>query len=122
MTDDAYTDAEIESLRTASDTHEALGWLRGGTEEDFRSIGELETTEESIQLVQLIYQAGATEVLAVEIDRFDEGQNTDTLLIKLPDNREKRHRLLEWAGAVAQQQGFEPEHDTGQSYLVLTLA
>jgi hypothetical protein len=107
-----------EQFLNAPDTKEALSWLRGGSDQDFRSIGELETNEESVQLVELIYTAGA--VLAVEIDEFEHGQNTDSLLIQLPDDAAKRKRILQWAGTIAEQQGLEPESDTGQRYILLT--
>src|SRR5688572_7455985 len=103
------SDDFVQPYLNAPDTKEALGWLRAGNEQDFRSIGELETNEESLQLIELIYAAGATEVLAVEIDEFPEGQNTGKLVVKLPDDVAKRKRLLEWAGTSAQQQGCEPD-------------
>ena len=115
------TEDFIKQFLGASDTQEALGWLRGGSEANFRSIGELETNEESIELVELIYRAGATEVLAVEIDEFTEGQNTGKLVIRLPDTVAQRQRLFEWAGTLAEQQGLDPEPDTGQQYLFLML-
>jgi hypothetical protein len=117
----SMSDAFVQDLLNAPGTKEALAWLNGGGEQDFRSIGELETNEESISLVELIYTVGATKVLAVEIDEFAEGQNTGKLVIQLPDNDVQRQRLFAWAGAVAEQQGLEPEADSGQRYLFLML-
>ncbi len=111
----------VQQFLNAPTTKEALGWLRAGTDEDFRSIGELETNEESISLVELIYNAGASEVLAVEIDEFPEGQNTGKLVVKLPDDSAKRKCILDWAGTISQQQGFDPEPDSGQQYVFLML-
>ena len=115
------SDEFVQPLLDASDTKEALSWLRAGNERDFRSIGELETNEESISLIELIYRAGATEVFAVEIDEFPEGQNTGKLVVKLPDDTAARRRLFDWAGTIAEQQGFDPEVDSGQQYLFLML-
>jgi hypothetical protein len=102
-------------------TQEVLAWLRAGSSEDFRSLGELATTEESIALAMEAYQAGAAKVFAVEIDEYPEGQNTGKLVIKLPADADARRRALGWAGAIAQEQGFEAEKDNGQSYLFVML-
>jgi hypothetical protein len=76
---------------------------------------------ESIALVQEIYDAGAVEVLAVEIDDYpDDGQNTGKLVIRLP-NGEQRKGVFAWAGSAAEAQGFDPEQDMGQSYLFVML-
>lgn len=55
---------------------EAFEWLKGATPEQIRTLGEDETTVASIQLVEELYAAGAVQVLAVEIDRYDDGENT----------------------------------------------
>jgi|ERR1700733_472468 hypothetical protein len=102
-------------------TKEVLGWLKGGSGEDFRSLGELATNEESIALAKEAYDAGAVEVFAVEIDEYPEGQNTGKLVLKLPDDPEARQRVCAWCGRIAQEQGFDPEKDTGQSYLFVML-
>jgi hypothetical protein len=100
-------------------TREVLEWLRSKPEgELFRSLGESGSTEDSIALAQEIYDAGAVEVLAVEIDDYEEdGQNTGKLVIKLPDQADARKRVFAWANANSESQGFDPEIDTGQRYL-----
>lgn len=108
-------------------TREVLAWLRGKPEgELFRTLGELGSTEESIALAQEIYDAGAVEVLAVEIDDYDEdddggGQNTGKLVVKLPDQPNARKRVFAWVNANSQSHGFDPEPDTGQNYLFTML-
>jgi hypothetical protein len=96
--------------------------LRAGSKSDFRSVGEHETREESIAVIQEIYDAGAEEVLAVEIDDYpDEGQNTGKPVIKLPDDAAARQRVFAWTAKVAESQGFNAEQDSGQSYLFVML-
>ncbi len=116
------SDEFVQRFLNAPNTQEAKSWLCGGSESDFRSVGELETNRESIALVQQIYDAGATEVLAVEIDDYPgEGQNTGKLVIKLPDSAEARQRVFAWAGDIAESQGFDAEPDSGQSYVFVML-
>ncbi|MHC4333566.1 MAG: hypothetical protein ACYSUP_02735 [Planctomycetota bacterium] len=116
------SDEFVQRFLGDPNSREVLNWLRASSEDDFRSLGELETTDESITLVQEIYEAGAVYVLAVEIDEYPEGQNTGKLVIKLPeDDADARKRVFAWAGNVAQQQGFDPEQDSGQSYLFVML-
>ena len=116
------SDAFVERFLDSPNTKEALSWLRAASESDFRSVGEHETTEESIALIEEVYDAGAAEVLAVEIDEYpDEGQNTGKLVIKLPDDTNARQRVFAWVGEIAQSQGFDAEQDSGQSYLFVML-
>ena len=116
------SDEFMQSILHDPNKQEALRWLKGGREGDFRSVGELGTNEESIALIQRIYDAGAVEVIAVRIDEYPgEGQNTGKLVIKLPDEPELRQGLFALAGGIAQRLGFDPEQDTGQTYLFLML-
>ncbi len=112
------SDAFVQQFLNAPNTREVLEWLRGAPDGEFRSLGEFGSTEESIALAQDIYDAGAAEVLAVEIDYYEgDGQNTGKLVIKLPDESEARKRVFAWAGANSESHGFGPEPDTGQRFL-----
>jgi hypothetical protein len=116
------SDAFALQFLGSPNTRDVLKWLGESTETDFRSIGELSSTEESIAFAKEIYDAGAVEVLAVEIDDYpDEGQNTGKLLIKLPNGSEERTRVFARAGQISQTQGFDPATDSGQSYLFVML-
>jgi hypothetical protein len=92
-----------------------------GTRKAPRTLGEDETTADSIQLVEEIYAAGAVHVLAVEIDSYDEGENTGKLVIELPANAQDREMVLQIAGKIAESQGFDPESDNGQKYVFVML-
>jgi hypothetical protein len=112
-------DEFVQQFLGAPDTREVLEWLRSKPEGELcRSLGESGSTEDSIALAQEIYDAGAVEVLAVEIDDYEgEGQNTGRLVIKLPDEPDARKRVFAWAGAIAESHGFDPDIDTGQCYI-----
>src|SRR4051812_15277553 len=111
-------DEFVQQFLGAPDTREVLEWLRGAAEGELRTLSELGSNEESIALAQEIYDAGAVEVLAVEIDDDPgEGQNSGKLVIKLPDRPEDRTRVFAWAAANSESQGFDPEIDRGQRYL-----
>jgi hypothetical protein len=98
---------------------EALGWLKeSGTN---NTLGELGTTGESIALVQAAYEAGALEVLAIEIDGYGDFENTGKLIVKLPTEKGARNRVLHWCGRIAVEQGFDPEEDTGQTHVFVML-
>ena len=116
------SDEFVQQYLDAPETKEALSWLKAGCEEEnFRSVGELCSIEESIALIQRFYDCGAAEVLAVEID-IDEGeQNTGKLVIKLPDDANKRASVVSFISEINVTQGFEPVHDDGQTYSFVML-
>lgn len=114
-------DEFVSRFLGAPDTQEAQAWLQAASADDFRSLGEDESTEESLALVRELYAAGAEEVLAVEIEEYDEGQNTGKIVIKLPRDADSRAAVLVIANDLIQSQGFDPEVDTGQSYVFVML-
>lgn len=101
--------------RLKSRKAEALGWLKRSHGRN--TLGELPTTEEATTLVKAIYAAGAERVIAVEIDEYDDGQNTGKLVIRLPTDPARRQRVFAWHGKQAQSMGFDAEPDIGQSHL-----
>ncbi len=109
----------VEGLLERGINDEARAWLQSGDTEDSRTLGELVTTAESLQVVDDAYAAGAVRVIAAEIDQYPEGENTSKLVIVLPDEIEERAALFRWAAPIAEQQGFDPDEDCGQDYLFL---
>jgi hypothetical protein len=105
----------------APETKEALEWLKGSSDDFHCTLGEHESTSESIQLVEQFYAAGAAKVLAVEIFRYEEGENTGNLLIELSNEQQAREKVLAIAGEISQSQGFDAEPDSGQQYVFLML-
>jgi hypothetical protein len=115
------TDEFVQQFIGAPETKEALDWLGGATRKKPRTLGEDETTADSIQLVEELYAAGAVEVLAVEIVRYDEGENSGKLVIELPQTAQDREMVLDIAGKIAESGGFDRETDDGQRYVFLML-
>lgn len=115
------TDDFVQRLLNALKSKDALVWLRGGSDRDLRSIAEQESNGKSIELIELIYDIGAVEVWAVDIEVFPGGQCTDKLVIRLPDDVRHRKRIFEWAGSISIGQGFAAEPDSGQQYILVML-
>jgi len=115
------TDEFAQRFIGSPDTEEALQWLKGATRKQIRTLGQDETAAESIQLVEELYAAGAVTVLAVEIDRYDEGENAGKLLIELSDDAQDREMVLRIVTKIAESQGFDAEPDDGQRYAFVML-
>ncbi len=100
---------------------EALEWLRKASPDSFRNLGEMDSTEESIRFVQNLYDLGAQKVVAVEIDEYDEGENTGHLVVELPPDPLPRQKLFAFERQHAESLGFDGVEDTGQQHLYLKL-
>jgi hypothetical protein len=96
---------------------EARAWLNESESNDRRVIGELDS-QESISVVNGLYQAGAKYIHAVKIEPgYFGGEGTSTLVVELPDDARKRSKLFEIEGRHAEEMGFDPTEDEGQKYL-----
>lgn len=74
----------------------AYSWLDEGNDDSFRNVDEPESNEKSLDLIREIYDAGAVEVIAVDIDKDADGEeNTGKLLIVLPEQPAQRKSVLE---------------------------
>ncbi len=97
---------------------EALSWLE---ESKLRSLGETTSRREALGFVRRLYDYGAINVHAVEINGTEEEQNTGKLIVELPADKDGRKAVFEIAGKVAREQGYDPEQDVGQQYCFLML-
>jgi hypothetical protein len=110
-----------EYLLAQPNSSEVIEWLRGG-KPGGRTLGELPTTDDSVVLAEELYSLGADRVTAVEIDRYETGdENTGKLVISLPLCGAARARIFNWSATNARQLGFDPDQDTGQKYLFIML-
>lgn len=99
---------------------EALSWLTASDGKN--TLGELLSTDESIALVKEAYDAGAEEVLAIEIDEYEAGhENTGRLLVKVPLEPAARRCVFQWCAKQAEAQGYYGEEDTGQIHIFVSL-
>lgn len=76
---------------------------------------------ESVQFIQRLYDLGAEEVLAVDIDEYPDGANTGHLLIQLPSGGAVRERLFKFERKHAESHGFDGTPDEGQEYIYFKL-
>lgn len=112
----------IQKLLAQPNHAEARTWFNKHTDEYFINLGELETNQASLELVENFYSSGATEVIAVEIDQYpEEGENTGRLVIVLPDDKGKREKVLALCSDISEGQGFDRHTDIGQTHEFLML-
>jgi hypothetical protein len=112
-----------ETLISKPDAKEAREWLQSARKRRF-TLGELDSTQKSLALVEKAYASGAVRVTAVEIVEYPEmggGQNTGKLVIELPDAGSNRAKVLAWASKIAEEQGFDALSDTGERYVFVML-
>jgi hypothetical protein len=111
----------IQKFLDNPNKQEVIAWLDKDVDENYAvTLGEMAVTE-SYDFAQKIYEYGAVEVIAVEIDSYPDGENTGKLLIVLPDDFEKRKTLFVWNAKNAESLGFESDKDFGQEYLFVRL-
>jgi antitoxin component YwqK of YwqJK toxin-antitoxin module len=109
------------SLLAGSDVREALTWLTEAREPS-RSLGEGTTQGNSLKLVKKLYGLGAVSVNVVEIRGApNEDQNSGKLVVELPEDAERRKKLLQFSNRRARKLGFDPDPDGGQRYIFMML-
>jgi hypothetical protein len=120
-------DWRLNQKINSSEAEEALSWFEqskrhrvdGGMGSfDLRAI----QGKRAIRLVKELYDLGAVRVVAIEIDRFDgrtEHQNTDSLVVEVPDEPISRQKLFEKIVKIGRSQLYAPTLDEGQKYVLL---
>jgi hypothetical protein len=93
---------------------EAVSWLEGGST---RILGELQSHDESLFLVNRFYALGAESVIAVELD--PDGEGCRYLLIHLPPRDSLRQAIFAFERAGVEEHGFDGTPDEGQEYLFI---
>lgn len=124
---DEDNDIWCAGLIAAPDAKEARSWIASGPDRGlaFVTLGDLETNEDSLVLVEEAYSLGAVVVTAVEITDYPEIdgglESTDYLVLELPANPAERAALFEWADEIAEEFDYESEVDYGQKFLFVSL-
>ncbi|MCI0539175.1 MAG: hypothetical protein L0Z50_28540 [Verrucomicrobiales bacterium] len=115
-------DQLIERLLRDPRKSEAIKWLEGARDGQ-RTLGRHRTAGTSAKLVRNLYGLGASEVLAVQIQpgRNGDGQHTGKLVVKLPQEAERRKAIFGWCQEQGDSLGFSPDLDRGESHLFLLL-
>lgn len=84
-----------------------------------RTIGE-QSPEDSLSIVQRLYNSGVVRVHAVKIDREPSfGERTNIVCVELPAASSARQKLFKIEAETALGGGFDPVLDDGQTYLSL---
>lgn len=114
--------AESEEPNSA----EALAWLQNRGEDVtccFSANSEdMLADDDAIELVKMLYEIGAQAVTAVEIDGYveDKGyQDTDKLIVTLPEDQTERKKLFAYLNHWARRRGWDAEPDLGRNYLLM---
>jgi len=115
----AHQDPFCRKLLDTKTHKEALAWVKESKDRDIRTIGE-QSPEASLKIVERLYQEGAEQVWAVDLETYpNEGQSTNNLVIELPTNPTLRRKLFLLEARVAASGGFDPVSDDGQHYMFL---
>lgn len=107
--------ARLLSTRTAN----ALEWLKASSANSNRTLGKLNGAK-SISLVTSLSEAGAVDILAVDIDEDRAGnQNADKLIVVLPTDQTQRQAIRK--KCVRRKLELSPESESGHSHLAIFL-
>ncbi len=100
---------------------EAKKWLESAPKGITRTLGELPDLQESLALVDDAYSEGVSELFVVKVGSNEGFENTGTLLVQLPKSGRKRKNALAWCNEQNDFQGFDPEDDEGQEWMIVQL-
>ncbi len=102
---------------------EALSWLQQADNKR-RNVGdssECLTPEDTLRLVQELYEAGAPEVLAQDVEVDEEVESGNSLKVTLPQAPQSRAVLFAIEERVLRDtnSAFDPEGEQGQAFFTL---
>ena len=99
---------------------EAREWLsRGDTS---LATNRFDDAADALRLVDALYAAGAERVVVASENILDEGEEgwyCDALRVVLPADGAKRAALFDIVNREAEDEGYDPEFDAGQTTLFL---
>jgi len=103
---------------------EARKWLEAGGQRK-RLLGRFKREKDALKLVEQLYKAGASEVIAPDVYSNKAGdQFADCLLVRLPSIAARRKAIRKVAISLSKRKlgDFQPETDIGETHLYLLLA
>jgi len=116
----------LSSLLEKPNRCEARKWLqKEASDKTGRSLGRFKRERDAIKLVEALYTAGTTNVIAPEIYRNKAGdQFADCLLVRLPKNVAKRKAIRRVCLQLRKRNlgAVQPDEDIGETHLYLYLA
>jgi hypothetical protein len=114
----------VRSLLTQKNLAETRDWLQGNGSAA-RSLGRFKRESDALKFIEILYKAGATEVIAPDIHAGKSGgQFADCLLVKLPKIAPKRKAIRKICSQLSRRKlgVFQPDKDIGETHLYLSLA
>lgn len=125
----AENDAKLEDQTQVHNSVEALLWLQPphrGVKSCSGGPGygdpQYVANAKALKVVRRLYELGAVEVTAIEVSGYlenDEYQDTDKLIIELPQDKTQRKQLFKWVHAHARKRGYAPALDVEQRFLLV---
>jgi hypothetical protein len=103
---------------------EARKWLETSGQQK-RSLGRFKRERDALKLVEQLYKAGASEVIAPDVYSNKIGdQFADCLLVRLQSIAARRKAIRKIAISLSKRKlgAFQPEKDIGETHLYLLLA
>jgi hypothetical protein len=112
---------ETDKLALLESQPEARQWLRNNPREGPLASNRFEDTRDALAFVDALYEAGAVRVVvdAINDDKIEMaegGPSAEALIVRLPNDPDKRNRLLGIASAESAREG-EPVADIGRETL-----
>lgn len=92
---------------------EALDWLKNNKNPSALATNRFGDTENAIRFVEKLYELGAVNVNVIGIldepERIEDegGPYATALIVNLPEDREKRNKILEFYKREIEEQGIE---------------
>lgn len=116
----------VQSLFAKPHSAEARKWLtQQAGDKTKRKLGRFKSEQAAAKYVEMLYAAGAREVIAPDLYRNKAGdQFADCLLVKLPKSAATRKAIRKVCGQLRTRRlgAMEPEKDMGETHLYLMLA
>ena len=113
-----------EDVAPQPNAPEARAWLRNNRNESALASNRFGPSSEARAFVDSLYQNGAVKVTVDNImdepDRIEEegGPYADTLIVQLPEEKNRRDALFEIHRVESQREGFDFTPDQGQQHLL----
>ncbi len=114
----------VRSLLAQKNLAETRDWLQGGCKAA-RSLGRFKRESDALKFIEVLYKAGATEVIAPEIYTSKTGgQFADCLLVKLSGIAAKRKAIRKVCSQLSKRKlgVVQPDKDIGETHLYLLLS
>ncbi len=111
-------DELCKEIINSQQAKEAREWMKSAK----CILGEATNEEDSKELVESLYKAGAEKVWVFEINIDESGeQYSGRLIVEMPADSKKRKKIFVICDEIAENLGFDPEEDCGQNYRLMML-